>query len=99
MRRAFLLVVGLVVIASFSLISVFVPVVHETYFIANCYPHCEAFPTLRFNYTASISYHLFHIGAVNGVCGGYQVFVREVPEGVQSPADGEPLCIDFWSPH
>ena len=70
---ALVVVLSLIVIECATLFVIFVPVVHDSHFIP-CYSGsvCSG-AGIKANYTASISFHYLNVGAVYGVCGGYQV--------------------------
>jgi len=72
-RLALIAISLIIAIECAALFMLFVPVVHDSHFIP-CYSGSSCSGAgIEANYTASISFHYLNVGAVYGVCGGYQV--------------------------
>lgn len=92
-RRHVAVLVALSLVAGFSLFSTLVPSLPQAYY-APCYLSCGPSASYYYNYTASITYHLFGIGAVSDHC-GYRGVVSGAVAGF-GPIDGSPQsCLHF----
>jgi len=72
MRLVLIAVSLIIAVECATLFVLFVPVVHDSWFIP-CLSPCKYGAGFEANYTSSISFHYLNVGGVYGVCGGYQV--------------------------